>query len=91
MSEKSVANIQIDQTHCRAICDEIGDRLREILRRKTAGPSPRLQYLLERLAESDGDFAPSVVPSIEDMTIIPNDADAPAYAEIANYIAVNIR
>jgi hypothetical protein len=59
--------LQIDSGHCRAICDEIGDRLR-ILLDKEAGAIPRyLQVLVDRLAERDGTQAPSIVPAMHDM------------------------
>ena len=51
--------------HCRAICEEIGDRLAIALRPPTELP-PRLAGLLARLALLDHD-APSIVPDIEDM------------------------
>jgi hypothetical protein len=51
---------------CRAICGEIGERLAMFLRPSTKLP-PRLADLLARLALLDHD-APSIVPSIEDMT-----------------------
>jgi hypothetical protein len=59
--------LQIDSLHSRAICEEIGDRLRIAL-----GPVPRalpvrLQMLMEQLAELDREPAPSIVPSLEDM------------------------
>jgi len=61
-------NMQIEAVHSRAICDEIGDRLREILRREATNElPPRLQHLMERLAEADRETAPSLVPSLEDM------------------------
>jgi hypothetical protein len=54
--------------HSREICAEIGDRLREILRRDaTSELPPRLQHLMERLAEADRETSPSLVPSLEDM------------------------
>ena len=55
-----------DSEHCRAICDEIGDRLRDILDRDDQAPSPYLLRLVSRLGELDHD-APSIVPSIEDI------------------------
>jgi hypothetical protein len=65
MPTRSDVNIRIDQLHSRAICDEIGERLRQILA-PAAGPlPPRLQYLLDRLA--DDALSPSIVPSLEDM------------------------
>ena len=39
---------QIDSVHCRAICDEIGDRLRMMLRPEKAALPVRLQILLDR-------------------------------------------
>jgi hypothetical protein len=65
MSKKNAADIRIDHIHSRAICDEIGERLRETLRREEL--PPRLQFLVDRLAELDGRSAPSIVPSFEDM------------------------
>ena len=67
--------LQIDSVHCRAICDEIGERLRAILARQTPEMPARLQMLLERLAEQDRELAPSIVPSMDDMVwqpLVPN-------------------
>jgi hypothetical protein len=58
-------NLQIDSTHCRAICDEIGERLRIILDRETTALPPRLQVLMLRLAAQDLAGSPSILPSIE--------------------------
>jgi hypothetical protein len=57
-------NLQIDSTHCRAICDEIGERLRIILDRETTALPPRLQVLMLRFAAQDLAGSPSIVPSI---------------------------
>jgi hypothetical protein len=66
LSQKALP-LQIDSGHCRAICDEIGDRLRIVLD-KDAGKIPqRLRLLMERLAELDGQRAPSIVPAMDDM------------------------
>jgi hypothetical protein len=67
MSIKSPANVQIDRIHIRAICDEIGDRLRVILRREITELPRTLQSLVDRLAELDRETTPSIVPSLEDM------------------------
>ena len=67
MPKKNAADIRIDHTHSRAICDEIGERLRETLRREALELPPRLQLLVDRLVELDGGSAPSIVPSFEDM------------------------
>jgi hypothetical protein len=61
-------NVQIDAVHSREICAEIGYRLREILRSEAGSVlPPRLQHLMQRLAEADRETAPSLVPSLEDM------------------------
>jgi hypothetical protein len=67
MSKKNAVDIRIDHIHSRAICDEIGERLRETLRREVLELPLRLQLLVDRLAELDGGSAPSIVPSFEDM------------------------
>jgi hypothetical protein len=67
MSMTSRVNIDLDHVHCRAICDEIGDRLREILRRSASELPPRLNDLMARLAEADREPSPSIVPSFGDM------------------------
>jgi hypothetical protein len=67
MSKKNAADIRIDHIHSRAICDEIGDRLRVTLGREALELPPRLQMLVDRLAELDGSAAPSIAPSLEDM------------------------
>jgi hypothetical protein len=62
MSKKNAADIRIDHIHSRAICDEIGERLRQALKRESVGLPPQLQLLVDRLAELDGAAAPSIVP-----------------------------
>jgi hypothetical protein len=98
MSKRSDVNIQIDWTHSRAICDEIADRLRILLRRETAELPSYLQYLVERFAESEGEVvllakpsgvAPSIVPSLEDMIVrrdllTSHQEDALALADLAD-------
>ena len=59
--------LQIDSVHCRAICEEIGERLRNILRPETAGLPIRLQVLIDRLADQDREMAPAIVPNLDDM------------------------
>ena len=78
MLAKTGVNMRIDAVHSRAICAEIGDRLREILRPEVSGElPPRLQYLIAQLADADRETAPSLAPSLEDMvepqeTVIPH-------------------
>ena len=65
------AENKLDSSHCRAICDEIGDRLRIILDREISGLPPRLKMLLDRLAAAELEPAPSIVPSMDDMASWP--------------------
>jgi hypothetical protein len=39
------SELHIDSTHCRAICDEIGARLRAILDRASPAMPPRMQWI----------------------------------------------
>jgi hypothetical protein len=65
----------IDDLHTRAICEEIGERLREMLRHSASdGLPPRLHDLMQELARAELEAAPPLVPSIEDMTA-QNEAD----------------
>lgn len=57
--------IHLDHTHCRAICDEIGERLRAIMGRELAEMSPRLRSLFDRLHELDHIPSPGIVPLLE--------------------------
>ena len=59
--------LQIDSIHCRAICDEIAERMRAIHGRQLRAASPYLQSLIDRLPELDHQAAPSIAPSIDDM------------------------
>ena len=59
--------VQINSGHCRAICDEIGDRLRILLDKEPGEVPQRLRLLIDRLAELDGHQAPSIVPAMDDM------------------------
>lgn len=67
--------LQIDSLHCRAICDEIGERMRAIHGRQLPAASPYLQSLIDRLSELDHQPAPSIAPSIEDMIWQPAATD----------------
>ena len=59
------SKVRIDSSHSRAICDEIGDRLRIMLDREASALPPRLQVLLLRLAAQDLAGSPSIAPSID--------------------------
>ena len=66
LSQKALP-LQMDSGHCRAICDEIGDRLRILLDKEASEIPQRLRLLMDRLAELDGEHAPSIVPAMDDM------------------------
>ncbi|TKW77670.1 MAG: hypothetical protein DI543_14475 [Bradyrhizobium icense] len=59
--------LQLDSSHSRAICDEIGARLRIILDREAMPMPPRLQVLLLRLAAQELSASPSIAPSLAEM------------------------
>ena len=62
------AALQIDSVHTRAICDEIGDRLRGMLRRQIGNElPPQLKDLMEQLARLDDQVAPSIIPTLDEM------------------------
>ncbi len=61
------ARIQISEEHSRAICEEIGDRLRIALN-KLPPASPDLARLIARLGELDEQDSPSIVPSIDEIS-----------------------
>lgn len=67
--------LQLASSHCRAICDEIGDRLRIILDREAAPLPPRLLMLMQRLIEQDLVQAPSIAPAIDDMAWQPTESE----------------
>jgi hypothetical protein len=69
MTARTEIRAGIDDKHARAICDEIGDRLRENLNRAIPRNLPaRLQELIDLLAAADHARAPSIVPSLDDIT-----------------------
>jgi hypothetical protein len=69
MPKHPAAAVMLDHAHCRAICDEIGERLAQILNREVLEMPPRLFGLLNKLAELERDgpaeleHAPSIAPS----------------------------
>jgi hypothetical protein len=58
----------LNPIHCRAICDEIGERLRQILKVEAEIPQ-RLLTLLEKLDELES--APSIVPTMDELSSLP--------------------
>ena len=71
MSKLDAPILKLDHTHCRAICDEIGERLRQVLKPGTSATPPHLAALLDRFKQLEIGWnpylesAPSVVPSID--------------------------
>ena len=79
MPASHAAVAALDSTHSRALCDEIGERLRDVLDRDASEIPPYLRRLLDRLAELERVDAPSIVPEISDMR-----AGIPAVARAAH-------
>jgi hypothetical protein len=67
MSNQKNIVLTLDSTHCKAICDEIGERFGAAFRRDTSPIPPRLMELIDRLAELDE--SPSIVPSLDDILL----------------------
>jgi hypothetical protein len=71
-----VSRIQIDETHCQAIREEIGERLRIELKNNPPMPLSLLR-LIARLPELDHQASPSIVPSLGDVDCVAEEfADA---------------
>ena len=61
---KHHTHLTLNEEHCRAICLEIGERLRFAMGENL--PIPRnLSRLMDRLKDLDQQDSPSIVPSIE--------------------------
>jgi hypothetical protein len=56
---------QIDKVHARAICTEIGERLRQVLSRDEMELPASLESRLDRLRGQDEDYSPSIIPSMD--------------------------
>jgi hypothetical protein len=74
MHKQNASSLVLDHTHCRAICDEIGERLHFILKPVTTDLPPRLSSLIARLAELERHGirptpSPSIVPAIDELTL----------------------
>jgi hypothetical protein len=66
MPNRNAAALALEHAHCRAICDEIGERLGQVLKPEALEIPQRLVTLLDRLAELEQ--SPSIVPSIDEMS-----------------------
>jgi hypothetical protein len=59
--------VTVSSKHLRAICEEVGCRLRLHFDRSSIDPSPQLRSLLLRFEQSEQMiWSPSIVPSIGD-------------------------
>ena len=67
MAARDTAGLAFDHAHSRAICDEIGGRLRDVLDREVSEIPTFLVQLIDRLAELERVPAPSIVPCTDDM------------------------
>jgi hypothetical protein len=82
--KQNAALLNLDHAHCRAICDEIGERLGLIMRPAASDIPPRLLYLIGKLAELENsalprlESAPSIAPSVEEMSQAADDITANA-------------
>jgi hypothetical protein len=84
MSTSDAAMVTLDSTHSRAICDEIGERLRHVLGRDVPEIPSYLCRRVDRLAELERVSAPSIVPEIGDMHAgIPGNAAGHAGSGLA--------
>jgi hypothetical protein len=74
MPNRTATVSALDHIHSRAICDEIGERLRCVLDREASEIPPRLLMLVNELAQLD--YVPSIVPSIDEISFrcIPDSA-----------------
>jgi hypothetical protein len=59
--------VHISSRHCRAICDEVGERLRQHLDGAQTAPSERILMLLRELEARETE-TPSIVPSLDDIS-----------------------
>ena len=55
----------LEPDHCRAICEEIGERLQHSLARDTSPLPTRLRKMVDRIAELEGNAPPSLIPDCE--------------------------
>lgn len=63
MSNRIGAEIDLDRHHAHAVCQGIGERLRDALDHDTKAAPQKLHELYARLPELDREQSPSIVPS----------------------------
>lgn len=62
----SEPHIDLDHRHAFAVCQGVGERLRDAMDLNDADMSPRLSAMLARLPELDAADSPSLVPSMSE-------------------------
>lgn len=73
--------VTVSSRHLRAICEEIGYRIRLHLDRTSTDPSPQLRSLLLRFEQSERIESPSIVPSVGDV----ERSESPSCDEVAGW------
>jgi hypothetical protein len=74
MPKQNATTLELDHTHCRAICDEIGERLREVVRPGASPIPPYLLALMDRFKRLEMgptlylECAPSIEPTVDEMS-----------------------
>lgn len=58
--------VDLDHRHAFAVCQGVGERLRDAMDREHIDVSSRLSAMIARLPELDTEDSPSLVPSISD-------------------------
>jgi hypothetical protein len=58
--------VRISSKHCRAICDEVAERLRIYFDKTETAPSQRIRMLVRELELMEV-AAPSIIPSFEEV------------------------
>jgi hypothetical protein len=68
---RDISRINLDHAHCRAICEEIGERLHAAMGRELPDMPHHLRTLVDRLHELDDIPSPGIVPLVEDSASAP--------------------
>ena len=63
MSDRIRTEVQLDHHHAYAVCQGIGERLRDSLDSNCEAAPQKLRELFARLSELDREPSPSIVPS----------------------------
>jgi len=63
----AMLQVRIGSEHCRAICDEVAERLRIYFDKTETAPSERIQILVREIELMEV-AAPSIIPSLQEMS-----------------------